>query len=56
MTACVLQEAFSVMKINSEQINDILSLLSAILNLGNVQFITAGGAQVKDMKREYGWK
>ncbi|XP_022083614.1 unconventional myosin-X-like isoform X5 [Acanthaster planci] len=43
-------EAFSVMRINSEQINDILSLLSAILTLGNVQFITAGGAQVKDMQ------
>ena len=40
------------MKFTQEQIHDVFCLLSAILTLGNVQFITAGGAQVKDMQRE----
>ena len=38
-----------VMKFSKEQIQDVLSLLAAILHIGNVDFITAGGAQVKDM-------
>ena len=42
-----------VLQFNQEQIQDVFSLLSAVVTLGNVQFITAGGAQVKDMQREY---
>ena len=38
-----------VMKFSKEHIQDVLSLLAAILHIGNVDFITAGGAQVKDM-------
>ncbi|XP_071802894.1 unconventional myosin-X-like isoform X2 [Asterias amurensis] len=45
-----VQEALGVMKFTQEQIHDVFCLLSAILTLGNVQFITAGGAQVKDMQ------
>ncbi|XP_072041774.1 unconventional myosin-X-like [Amphiura filiformis] len=42
--------AMQVMKFSTEQIQDVLSLLAAILHIGNVEFITAGGAQVKDMQ------
>ncbi|XP_043550347.1 unconventional myosin-X-like [Chiloscyllium plagiosum] len=38
--------AFSVMEFDSEEIHDIFKLLSGVLQLGNVEFITAGGAQI----------
>ncbi|GCC20554.1 hypothetical protein chiPu_0019116 [Chiloscyllium punctatum] len=38
--------AFSVMEFDSEEIHDIFKLLSGVLQLGNIEFITAGGAQI----------
>ncbi|KAJ8025311.1 Unconventional myosin-X [Holothuria leucospilota] len=40
--------AFRVMKFSEEQIKDVLQLLAAILHVGNLEFITAGGAQVSN--------
>ena len=47
------QNAMQVIKFTKEHIQDVLSLLAAILHIGNVEFITAGGAQVKDMHSKY---
>ncbi|XP_048455251.1 unconventional myosin-X [Rhincodon typus] len=38
--------AFFVMEFDSEEIHDIFKLLSGVLQLGNIEFITAGGAQI----------
>ncbi|XP_077209462.1 unconventional myosin-X isoform X2 [Paroedura picta] len=38
--------AMEVMQFATEEVHDILRLLAGILHLGNVEFITAGGAQV----------
>ncbi|KAJ6665504.1 hypothetical protein lerEdw1_003345 [Lerista edwardsae] len=38
--------ALEVMGFSSEEIRDIFKLLSSILQLGNVDFMTAGGAQI----------
>lgn len=35
-----------VVDFSSEEIRDIFKLLSGTLHLGNVEFMTAGGAQV----------
>ena len=37
-----------VMLLTEEQIMDVLQLLSGILQLGNISFMSAGGAQVAD--------
>ncbi|XP_069473058.1 unconventional myosin-X-like [Ambystoma mexicanum] len=38
--------ALKVMEFNAEEIRDTFKLLSGILQLGNIQFMTAGGAQI----------
>lgn len=40
------QTAMEVMQFSKEEVREILRLLAGILHLGNVEFITAGGAQV----------
>ena len=41
-----------VMEFTDENVHDVFQLLAAILHLGNVRFITAGGAQVENMNSE----
>lgn len=41
-------EAMKVMRFKEEHISDILQVLAGILTLGNVTFISAGGAEVND--------
>lgn len=44
---CVaLQEALKVMEFTEEEIRDVFKLLSAVLQMGNIEFMTAGGAQI----------
>jgi len=44
---CVLcQNALRTMKFGEENIKEVLRLLSGILHMGNIEFLTAGGAQV----------
>ncbi|XP_060100292.1 unconventional myosin-X [Heteronotia binoei] len=38
--------AMEVMQFTPEEVHDVLRLLAGILHLGNIEFITAGGAQV----------
>ncbi|KAL2307883.1 hypothetical protein Nmel_000872, partial [Mimus melanotis] len=38
--------AMEVMEFSREEVREVLRLLAGILHLGNVEFITAGGAQV----------
>uniref|UniRef100_A0A8C4RZS7 Unconventional myosin-X-like n=1 Tax=Erpetoichthys calabaricus TaxID=27687 RepID=A0A8C4RZS7_ERPCA len=38
--------ALKVMEFNEEEIRDVLKLLSGILQIGNIEFMTAGGAQI----------
>lgn len=40
------QTAMEVMQFSKEEVREVLRLLAGILHLGNVEFITAGGAQV----------
>lgn len=40
------QTAMEVMEFSKEEVREVLRLLAGILHLGNVEFITAGGAQV----------
>ena len=42
------QNAMRVIGLSSEQINDVHLVLASILQLGNISFITTGGAQVQD--------
>lgn len=42
----VLQEALKVMEFTEEEIRDMFRLLSAVLQMGNIEFMTAGGAQI----------
>lgn len=35
-----------VMQFTTEEVHDVLRLLAGILHLGNIEFMTAGGAQV----------
>lgn len=41
-----LQEALKVMEFTEEEIRDVFKLLSAVLQMGNIEFMTAGGAQI----------
>ncbi|KAM4706262.1 unconventional myosin-X isoform 2-T2 [Rhinophrynus dorsalis] len=41
-----VKTAMEVMKFSSEDVREIFRLLAGILHLGNIEFITAGGAQV----------
>lgn len=40
------QTAMEVMEFSREEVQEVLRLLAGILHLGNIEFITAGGAQV----------
>lgn len=40
------QEALKVMEFSEEEIRDVFKLLSAVLQMGNIEFMTAGGAQI----------
>uniref|UniRef100_A0A665WUU7 Unconventional myosin-X-like n=1 Tax=Echeneis naucrates TaxID=173247 RepID=A0A665WUU7_ECHNA len=42
---CVM-EALKVMEFTEEEIRDVFKLLSAVLQMGNIEFMTAGGAQI----------
>lgn len=42
----LLQEALKVMEFTEEEIRDVFKLLSAVLQMGNIEFMTAGGAQI----------
>ncbi|XP_016327955.1 unconventional myosin-X-like [Sinocyclocheilus anshuiensis] len=41
-----VMEALKVMEFTEEEIRDMFKLLSGVLQLGNVEFMTAGGAQI----------
>ncbi|XP_073425534.1 unconventional myosin-X [Dendrobates tinctorius] len=41
-----VKTAMEVMKFNSEDVREVFRLLAGILHLGNIDFITAGGAQI----------
>uniref|UniRef100_A0A8K9XB60 Uncharacterized protein n=1 Tax=Oncorhynchus mykiss TaxID=8022 RepID=A0A8K9XB60_ONCMY len=41
-----LVEALKVMQFSEEEIRDVFKLLSAVLLMGNIEFMTAGGAQI----------
>ncbi|XP_030200087.1 unconventional myosin-X [Gadus morhua] len=41
-----VMEALKVMGFSEEEIRDVFRLLSAVLQMGNIEFMTAGGAQV----------
>lgn len=43
----LILEAFGTMGFSPENQSDIFSILASILHLGNIKFITAGGAQVE---------
>lgn len=47
-----LQEALKVMEFSEEEIRDMFKLLSGVLQLGNVEFMTAGGAQITTKQGE----
>lgn len=49
LSKCVsvmLQAALKVMEFTEEEIRDVFKLLSAVLQMGNIEFMTAGGAQI----------
>uniref|UniRef100_A0A8K9V754 Unconventional myosin-X-like n=1 Tax=Oncorhynchus mykiss TaxID=8022 RepID=A0A8K9V754_ONCMY len=41
-----VMEALKVMQFSEEEIRDVFKLLSAVLLMGNIEFMTAGGAQI----------
>ncbi|KAG7466962.1 hypothetical protein MATL_G00148210 [Megalops atlanticus] len=41
-----VMEALKVMEFTEEEIRDVFKLLSGVLQLGNIEFMTAGGAQI----------
>ncbi|XP_034041694.1 unconventional myosin-X [Thalassophryne amazonica] len=41
-----VMEALKVMEFTEEDIRDVFRLLSAVLHMGNIEFMTAGGAQI----------
>nr|XP_006819606.1 PREDICTED: unconventional myosin-X-like [Saccoglossus kowalevskii] len=43
-----IMEAMRVMRFREDEIMDIFQVLSAVLHIGNMDFITAGGAQISD--------
>lgn len=42
----LLQEALKVMEFTEEETRDVFKLLSGVLQMGNIEFMTAGGAQI----------
>uniref|UniRef100_A0A9J7YPD9 Myosin X, like 1 n=1 Tax=Cyprinus carpio carpio TaxID=630221 RepID=A0A9J7YPD9_CYPCA len=47
-----VMEALKVMEFTEEEIRDMFKLLSGVLQLGNVEFMTAGGAQITTQQGE----
>lgn len=45
-TLLFFQTAMEVMQFSKEEVREVLRLLAGVLHLGNIEFITAGGAQV----------
>ena len=43
-----VRSAFQVMKLGAQQVTDLLGVVSAILHIGNITFVTAAGAQISD--------
>ncbi|XP_030643484.1 unconventional myosin-X [Chanos chanos] len=41
-----VMEALKVMEFSEEEIRDVFKLLSGVLQIGNIEFMTAGGAQI----------
>nr|XP_057937730.1 unconventional myosin-X [Doryrhamphus excisus] len=41
-----VMSALQVMEFSDEEIRDVFKLLSAVLQMGNIEFMTAGGAQI----------
>uniref|UniRef100_A0A3Q3W028 Myosin X, like 1 n=1 Tax=Mola mola TaxID=94237 RepID=A0A3Q3W028_MOLML len=41
-----VMEALKVMEFTEEEVKDVFKLLSAVLQMGNIEFMTAGGAQI----------
>ncbi|MBN3297313.1 MYO10 protein, partial [Amia calva] len=41
-----VMEALKVMEFSEEEIRDVFKLLSGVLQMGNIEFMTAGGAQI----------
>ncbi|KAM4608951.1 unconventional myosin-X [Polymixia lowei] len=41
-----VMQALKVMEFTEEEIRDVFKLLSAVLQMGNIEFMTAGGAQI----------
>lgn len=41
-----VQEALKVLEFTEEEIRDMFKLLSGVLQLGNIEFMLAGGAQI----------
>ena len=37
-----------MMKLSAQQVMDLMGVVSAILHIGNVTFVTAAGAQISD--------
>lgn len=42
----LMQEALKVLEFSEDEIRDMFKLLSGVLQLGNIEFMTAGGAQI----------
>lgn len=45
---CTCQNAMKVMCFTEEEIADVLQVIAGVLQLGNVNFMAAGGAQVAE--------
>lgn len=43
-----VRHAFEVMGLGAEQVADVFMVLSGILHLGNVSFVSAAGAQIAE--------
>lgn len=47
------QEALKVLEFTEEEIRDMFKLLSGVLQLGNIEFMTAGGAQITTKQGQF---
>ena len=48
LTLIFFQNAMKVMCLTDEEISDVLQVISGVLQLGNVHFMAAGGAQIAE--------
>lgn len=48
-----VQEALKVLEFTEEEIRDMFKLLSGVLQLGNIEFMTAGGAQITTKQGQF---